>query len=117
MGIRSCEALREEADMGDADPCGSAEEVCLGVLSDCALHHPASYLEALGGIGAFDYLDDPATELGKLSSQLVAGIAAIGKDMAWRETSRPLRKRPTYYQAGESVYPIILRGAGYRRHY
>src|SRR3984957_883095 len=79
--------------MGDKDPGHSAGQGGLEVLGEpsaptepgeSALDDPAAWqhFEPVELIGALDHLDRPAADLRQLQAQLVAGIAAIGEDMA-----------------------------------
>ena len=54
-------------------------EPCESALDDPA---PRQQYEALGGIGAFDDLQCPFSNLGERVAELVASVAAIGKNMA-----------------------------------
>jgi hypothetical protein len=58
-----------------------------------ALDHPPSreQHEALGGIGSFDDFEAPLADPGQGVAQLVAGIAAIGEDVAQPRAQGPDR--------------------------
>src|SRR5665213_2992391 len=79
--------------MSDKDPGNGAGKGGLEVFGEPsaptepgkgALDHPAArqHFEPPDGVGALDDLDRPAAGSGQFQPQLVAGIAAIGEDMA-----------------------------------
>ena len=79
--------------MGDVKPCGGAFDGVLEVLGEAAaaaepcegsFHHPAAGDddEALGRVGSPDDFDCPVAFPGERVLQLVAGVAAIGEDVA-----------------------------------
>jgi hypothetical protein len=89
----SYDASCEQPDMGDKDPSHSAAQGGLKVFGEpsaptepgeSALDDPAAWqhLEPADLIGALDHLNRPAADLRQFQPQLVAGIAAIGEDMA-----------------------------------
>ena len=89
----SCEASCEPADVGDEHPGDGAFDGALPVLCEapassepceCPLDDPSSWqdLEALGGIGALDDLDRPVADPGERRGELVAGVGAVGEQMA-----------------------------------
>jgi len=91
--LRSCEPAGQSADVGDKDPSDGAFDGRLEVLgqpaaaiepSEGAFDHPTArqQYETLGGIASFDDLDGPLPHFCECFFQLVAGIAAIGEDVA-----------------------------------
>src|SRR5216684_3984273 len=79
--------------MGNEDPGDGTGDGCFEVLcepsasaepSEGSFDDPTArqYLEALCRIGAFDDLECPTSEFGQRAAQLVAGVSAVGKDMA-----------------------------------
>lgn len=82
----------EELDAGGEDPCGCGVGSPFEVFSEAPIaaqpgespfHHPTPGQddEALGGVGSFDDLQGPIAHGGQGGLQLVARVAAIGKDM------------------------------------
>ena len=89
-------------DVREEDPGDGAGDRGLEILGEAAaaaepgegtLDDPASgqHFEPLGAIGALDDLDCPAAGLRQFQPQLVAGIAAIGEDVAQPGTQMPDR--------------------------
>jgi hypothetical protein len=101
ISCRSSEAACEQLDRGEVDPGLAAANRGLEVLGKPAvavqpgegsLDHPAPRqdMKAGGLLGLLDDLDSPFPVLGERHSQLVAGITAVGEDMAqvfqWRRS-------------------------------
>ena len=96
IGCRSSEPAREQLDRSKIEPGLTAGDGRLKVFGEAAvavepgkgsLDHPAAWQEVeTGAIGPLDDLDPPPAMSSQRRCQLVAGIAAIGKDMAqtWR---------------------------------
>ena len=88
-----CDTARHASDVGDEDPGDGAFDGCLEVLGqpaatiepgEGAFDHPTARQqhEAFGGIASSDDLDGPLPQFCECVFQLVASIAAIGKDVA-----------------------------------
>ena len=92
-GTVSCNEAGEAADVGDECPGGRAFDGALEVLGEAAaaaepgegaLDHPTPRQddEALGGRGTLDDLERPSAQPCQRRRQLVAGVAAIGEQVA-----------------------------------
>ena len=93
IGSCGCEATGHQLDACDVKPGDRAFDGGLEILGQTAVavkpgqsafNHPASGQQdkTLGGIGSLDDLDCPVADLGESILQLVAGIGAVGKDVA-----------------------------------
>lgn len=89
----SCDASGEELYGGDEEPSGCRRDGLFEVLGEASVSAepcqrslddpPAGQdFEALRGIGPLDDFDGPFTYAPQCLTQLLAGIAAIGKEMA-----------------------------------
>jgi hypothetical protein len=88
----SCKLSGEDSDVGDEDPCDGASDRRLEVLSrpaaaaepsECPLDRPATgqHFKADGLLRTLDDLDGPSSDFAQYIAELIAGIAAVGKNV------------------------------------